>query len=86
MDPNQAPPDTLFYAPGVAGKKGPFYMALRGIRSARRTSASMRNLTPEQRNDRIQVWQGTVTWTKIDLQTGSPIWGPDGSLIQEPAP
>jgi hypothetical protein len=64
----QNPPAEIFYAPGVAGKTGPFYVEKRGILAAFRTSAWAHYLkwgSEQQVTERRRVWHGTVTWTEI---------------------
>lgn len=67
------PPTTIYYAPGVAGKTGPFYVALRGIRSAMKTSTAVRNDQRWQEQGHgpgpdLRVWKGMVVWELLDIE------------------
>lgn len=71
------PPAQLFYAPGIAGKTGPFYMALRGVRSAFKTSTwrwHLKYSSQEQVQVRRRVWVArNITWEEITDQVAPSV-------------
>lgn len=67
MTDRQIPPPEIYYFLG-GGKTGPFYVAVKGIRSAFRTSGWARSfkwMNREQVEEKRRVWKGVVLWIEV---------------------
>jgi hypothetical protein len=67
MTEKQIPPPEIYYFEG-GGKTGPFYVAVKGIRSAFKTSCwsrSFKYMNKDQVQEKRRVWKGTVIWIEV---------------------
>lgn len=72
------PPKVIYWAPGAGPKQ--LYTALKGVRSALKTSWMARSHVWNQEHGHpstpFRAWKGIVTWVPIDPETGEVILDP----------